>query len=154
MYYKVLDISNGYLVTLYFYNNEPSFLNFSFLVLLGIHRNPDWKEFLESCESFWRKSWCSTPTDLNPGFCRPWNMLGIFFVNVIFIKLQKSLLAKKNFEFHAQVQKCHFGNFSILAKWHFWTSKTGEQNQKVLILWWFIIVKIQCEHVFHVEKTY
>ena len=31
------------------------------------------------------------------------------------------LLAKKIFEFHAQVQKCHFGNFSILPKWHFWT---------------------------------
>ena len=30
------------------------------------------------------------------------------------------LLAKKIFEFHAQVQKCHFGNFSILPKWHFW----------------------------------
>ena len=31
------------------------------------------------------------------------------------------LLAKKIFEFHAQVQKCHFGNFLILPKWHFWT---------------------------------
>ena len=31
------------------------------------------------------------------------------------------LLAKKIFEFHAQVQKCHFGNFSILPIWHFWT---------------------------------
>ena len=24
-------------------------------------------------------------------------------------------------EFHARVQKCHFGNFSFLPKWHFWT---------------------------------
>ena len=31
------------------------------------------------------------------------------------------LLAKKIFKFHAWVQKCHFGNFSILPKWHFWT---------------------------------
>ena len=31
------------------------------------------------------------------------------------------LLAKKIFKFHARVQKCHFGNFSILPKWHFWT---------------------------------
>ena len=30
------------------------------------------------------------------------------------------LVAKKIFEFHAQVQKCHFGNFSILPKWHLW----------------------------------
>ena len=25
------------------------------------------------------------------------------------------LLAKTDFEFHARLQKCHFGNFSILA---------------------------------------
>ena len=31
------------------------------------------------------------------------------------------LLAKKNLEFHAQVQKCRYGNFSFLPKWHFWT---------------------------------
>ena len=31
------------------------------------------------------------------------------------------LLVKIFFEFHAQVQKCHFGNFSILPKWHFWS---------------------------------
>ena len=31
------------------------------------------------------------------------------------------LLAKKIFEVHARVQKCHFGNFSFLPKWHFWT---------------------------------
>ena len=31
------------------------------------------------------------------------------------------LLVKIFFEFHAQVQKCNFGNFSILPKWHFWS---------------------------------
>ena len=31
------------------------------------------------------------------------------------------LLAKKNFEFHAQIQKCHFGKIEKLPKWHFWT---------------------------------
>ena len=30
-------------------------------------------------------------------------------------------LAKKFFEFHAQVQKCHFGKIEKLPKWHFWT---------------------------------
>ena len=44
---------------------------------------------------------------LNPGFGGPWDMLGIFFVNVIFITLQKSLSAKKKIEFHTWVQKCH-----------------------------------------------
>ena len=29
--------------------------------------------------------------------------------------------AKKNFEFHARVQKCHFGKNEKLPKWHFWT---------------------------------
>ena len=64
-----------------------------------------------------RKTQFSTLTDLNPGFGGPWDMLGIFFVNVIFIMLHRSLSVKKNFEFHRRVQKCHFGNFSLLAKW-------------------------------------
>ena len=89
--------------------------------MLGIHRNPNRKEFLKSCESFLRKSQFSKLRYLNPGFGGPWDMLGIFFVNVIFITLQKKSFGQKKFEFHAQVQKCHFGNFSILAKWHFWT---------------------------------
>ena len=31
------------------------------------------------------------------------------------------LLAEIFFEFHAQVQKCHFGKNEKLPKWHFWT---------------------------------
>ena len=31
------------------------------------------------------------------------------------------LLVKKNFKFHARVQKCHFGKIEKLPKWHFWT---------------------------------
>ena len=38
------------------------------------------------------------------------------------------LLAKKIFEFHARVQKCHFGNFSFLPKWHFWTRAWNSKN--------------------------
>ena len=34
---------------------------------------------------------------------------------------QKRSFSQFFFEFHAWVQKCHFGNFSILPKWHFWT---------------------------------
>ena len=41
------------------------------------------------------------------------------FVSAIFIMLQKNAFGKKKFQFHARVQKCHFGNFSILPKWHF-----------------------------------
>ena len=91
-------------------------------MLSSLGRNsqePKLKRILKSCESFLRKSLFSTLTCLNPGFGRPWDMLDIFFVNVNFLTLKKRLLDKKNFEFHAQVQKCHFGHFSILAKWHF-----------------------------------
>ena len=34
---------------------------------------------------------------------------------------KRMLLAKQIFKFHAWVQKFHFGNFSFLTKWHFWT---------------------------------
>ena len=66
-------------------------------VLLEIHRNPNWNEFLKSCESFLRKSQFSKMRYLNPGFGGPWDMLGIFFVNVIFITLQKKSFGQKNF---------------------------------------------------------
>ena len=57
--------------------------------MLGIHKNPNWKEFLISCESFLRKSKFSTLRYLNPGFNGLWDMLRILFVNVISIMLQK-----------------------------------------------------------------
>ena len=31
------------------------------------------------------------------------------------------LMAEKKIQFHAQVQKCHFGKIEKLPKWHFWT---------------------------------
>ena len=53
-----------------------------------------------------------------------WQTLGhvmnIFLIG-IFIMLQKNTFAQKKFKFHAPVQKCHFGNFSIFSKWHFFT---------------------------------
>ena len=66
-------------------------------VLLEIHRNSDWKEFLKSCESFLRKSQFSKLRYLNPGFGRPWDMLGIFFVMFLFITLQKKSFGQKFF---------------------------------------------------------
>ena len=63
--------------------------------MLGIHRNPDWKECLKSCECFLRKSQFSILTDLNPGFGGPWNMLGIFFVNVVYITSKEVFWPKK-----------------------------------------------------------
>ena len=53
------------------------------------------KEFLKSCASFLRKYHFSNLNDLNPGFGRPWDMLWIFFVNVIFLTLQKKSFSVK-----------------------------------------------------------
>ena len=55
--------------------------------------------------------------DLYPEFGGPWDMLGIFFVNVIFIMLQKKSFGQNFFEFHAQVQKCHFARIEKLPKY-------------------------------------
>ena len=48
--------------------------------MLGIHRNPNWKEFLKSCESFLRKSPFCTFFCINPGFGEPWDKIWIFFL--------------------------------------------------------------------------
>ena len=68
-------------------------------VLLGIHRNLDWKEFLKSCESFLRKVSVYTFTDLNPGFDGPWKKLWIFFVNGTLIMPLKKSFGKKILNF-------------------------------------------------------
>ena len=44
----------------------------------------------------------------DPGTCYEY-----FFPFVIFIMFQKNAFGPKNFNFHAWVQKCHFGNFSF-----------------------------------------
>ena len=112
--------SSHYIFTIMNHQRISTF-QFCFPVLLGIHRNPNKKEFLKSCESFLRKSQFSKMRYLNPGFGGPWDMLGIFFVNVIFITLQKKSFGQKKFWIPCTGSKVHFGNFSILAKWHFWT---------------------------------
>ena len=43
------------------------------------------------------------------------------------------LLTKKIFEFHAQVQKCHFGKIEKLAKWHFLTKSISLKHYKMAI---------------------
>ena len=79
--------------------------------MLGIHRNPNWKEFLKSCESFLRKSQFSKLRYLNSGFGGPWDMLGIFFVNVIFITLQNKSLGQINFWIPCTGSKVPFWQF-------------------------------------------
>ena len=48
---------------------------------------------------------------LNPGFGGPWDMLGIFFVNVIFITLQKKSLGQKKFWIPCTDSKVPFWQF-------------------------------------------
>ena len=78
--------------------------------------NPNWKEFLKSCESFLRKSQSSSLTDLNPGFGGPWDMLAIFFVNVIFIMLQIKSFGQKNFWISCTGSKVPFCQNLKIAK--------------------------------------
>ena len=66
---------------------------FSVPGLREIHRNLKQEKNFNSRESFFRKSPFCTFSCINPGFGGPWDMF----------------------------QKCHFGNFSFLPKWHFWT---------------------------------
>jgi hypothetical protein len=51
----------------------------------------------------------------------PVTCYGNFFLLSFSYCFKTILLAKKNFQFHAQVQKCHFGRIEKLPKWHFWT---------------------------------
>ena len=69
-----------------------------------------------------RKSQFSTLTNLNPGFGRPWDMLGIFFVKVIFITLQKKSFRQKKLNsmrgfksaILSELKNCQNGTFELL----------------------------------------
>ena len=58
------------------------------------------------------------------------------------------LLVKNFFEFHAQVQRCHFGNFSILPKWHFWSRAWHSKFFLPKTFFWSIM-KIAITKFFH-----
>ena len=100
---------------------------FCFSGLLGIHRNPKWKEFLKYHESFLRKSSVCTLTDLNPGFGGLWNMLWIFFGYGTFIMLQKESFGPPKNWISCTGWKVPLWQFFNSAKWHFstraWNSK-------------------------------
>ena len=58
------------------------------------------------------------------------------------------LLVKIFFEFHDQVQKCHFGNFSILPKWHFWSRAWYSKFFLPKTFFWSIM-KMAIRNFFH-----
>ena len=88
--------SSHYLFTIMNTQKKGTF-QFCFLGLLEIHRNPKWKEFLRSRESFLKKVSICTLTDLNPGFGGPWNKLQIILVNGTFIMPEKKSVGQKIF---------------------------------------------------------
>ena len=89
---------------------------FCFPGLLGIHRNPKWKEFLKSRESFLKKVPICTLTDLNTGFGGPWNKLQIILVNGTFIMPQKKYFGQKKFWISCTGSKVPFWQNGKIAK--------------------------------------
>ena len=69
-------------------------------------------------------------TDLNPGFGRPWDMLVIFFVNFIFIMLQKKSWPKEYLNF------IHGFKSAILAIFQFWQNGTFELVHEIQKFVW------------------
>ena len=88
---------------------------FSVPGLREIHKNLKQQKKFNSRDGFFRKSPLCTFSCINPGFGGPLDKLWISFLVVIFIMFQKNALAKNFFEFHAQVQKCHFGKIEKKA---------------------------------------
>ena len=102
-------------------SKETTRSQFSIPDLRDIHRNLKQEKKFNARESFFRKSPFCTFSCINPGFGGPWDKLWKNFLIAIFIMLQKNVFGKKNFEYHARDQKCHFGKIEKLPKWHFWT---------------------------------
>ena len=127
--FTLFTSSTHYLFTIMNTQKKGTF-QFCFPGLLQIHRNPKWKEFLRSRESFLKKVSICTLTDLNPGFGGPWNKLQIILVNGTFIMPQNKSFGQKNFWISCTGSKIHFSNFYIPPKWHFWTRAS---NSKIFL---------------------
>ena len=115
---------------------------FCFPGLLGIHRNPKWKEFLRSRKSFLKKVSICTLTDLNPGLGGPWNKLQIILVNGTFIMPQ--VFWPKFF-----LNFMHGFKFAILAIFTFCQNGTFEPVHEIQKFFWpkdffWGIMKVPC----------
>ena len=122
---------------------------FSVPGLRDIHRNLKQEKNFNSRESFFRKSPFCTFFCINPGFGGPWDKLRkknsyCHFHNA----LKECFWSNFFFEFHAWVQKCHFGNFSILPKWHFWSRAWHSKFFLPKTFFWSIM-KIAITKFFH-----
>ena len=73
-----------------------------------------------------------------------------------FYNASKECFWQKNFEFDACIQKCHIGNFLLLAKWHFWTLLRNSNNifaKSILLKFWPIHSTLQILTDFHGDKA-
>ena len=82
--------------------------------MLETYTIPKWKEFLKSREPILRKSFLSTFIHINKHmdgargtlWKKSWWTI-VYYIKWIY-------LVQKNFDFHAWVKKCHFGNFLLI----------------------------------------
>ena len=94
--------------------------------MLGIYRNPNWKEFLKSCESFLRKFQFSTLTDLNHGFGKPWEMVWKFFYKCQLHNASKEVVWPNFF-----LDFMHGFKSAILSILQFWPNGTFETVHEI-----------------------
>ena len=87
-------------LTLYFYNNEPS-TNKHFLISLSrptrYSQDPNWKEFLTSCESFLRFFLFFSLTGLDPGFGLTLGQFSVVFCKCYFHNTSKKVFWPKKY---------------------------------------------------------
>ena len=79
--------------------------------MLELYTIPKWKEFLKSREPILRKSYLSTFIHINKHMDGARDIFWIKSLNGTFLALQIKAFGPNNFDFHAWVKKCHFGNF-------------------------------------------
>ena len=116
---------------------------------------------MKSCESFLRKTQFSTLTDLNPGFGGSWDMLGIFFVKVIFITLQKKSFCRNIFWIPctgSRVPFCQNWKIAKISKWESAYSLMVHYCDNTVCLnfvftWWFM-TEIGLNEIFWSSKNY
>ena len=98
-------------------SKKTSRFQFSFPSLREIHRNLKQQKNFNCHDGFFRKSPFCTFSCINPGFGGPWGKLWIFFLNGIFIMLQKNTFGQKIFQISCTGSKVPFWLFFYFSKY-------------------------------------
>ena len=96
----------------------------------GIHRNPNWKEFLKSCESFLRKSQFSTVWSIS------WILQTLGHVKNIFCKCHLHNASKEVFQPKFFLNSMHEFKSAILTIFQFWQNGTFELMLGIQNFFW------------------